>query len=112
MAIYYATIDYMVAAYGGKYAASATGGNGFSRDLLAGLCAFYTGPMYKSLGTQNSTFLLFAVSFLVCIPVYIFYWKGPQVRARSKWAEKVKVEQQKMARVRDEIKARRQQTEP
>lgn len=28
MAIYYATIDYMVAAYGGKYAASATGGNG------------------------------------------------------------------------------------
>ncbi|KAF9735529.1 major facilitator superfamily transporter [Paraphaeosphaeria minitans] len=109
MAIYYATIDYMVAAYGGKYAASATGGNGFSRDLLAGLCAFYTGPMYKSLGTQNSTFLLFGVSFLVCIPVYIFYWKGPQVRARSKWAEKVKVEQEKMARVRDEIKARRQQ---
>lgn len=42
MAIYYATIDYMVAAYGGKYSASATGGNGFSRDLLAGLCAFYT----------------------------------------------------------------------
>ncbi|KAK7182214.1 hypothetical protein DPSP01_006935 [Paraphaeosphaeria sporulosa] len=109
MAIYYATIDYMVAAYGGKYAASATGGNGFSRDLLAGLCAFYTGPMYKSLGTQNSTFLLFGVSFLVCIPVYIFYWKGPQVRGRSKWAEKVKVEQEKMARVRDEIKARRQQ---
>lgn len=68
--------------------------------------------MYKSLGTQNATFLLFAVSFLVCIPVYIFYWKGPQVRARSKWAEKVKVEQEKMARLREEITARRGESEP
>jgi hypothetical protein len=65
--------------------------------------------MYKSLGTQNSTFLLFAVSFLVCIPVYIFYWKGPQVRARSKWAEKVQVEQAKMTRVRNEIRRRQHQ---
>jgi len=107
MAVYYATIDYMVAAYGGKYAASATGGNGFSRDLLAGLCAFYTGPMYKSLGTQKSTFLLFAVSVLVCIPVYVFYWKGPAVRARSKWAEKIKKEQEKMAELRMQTLERR-----
>ncbi|KAF1970926.1 MFS general substrate transporter [Bimuria novae-zelandiae CBS 107.79] len=111
MAVYYATIDYMVAAYGGKYAASATGGNGFARDLLAGLCAFYTGPMYKALGTRTPTFLLFTVSCLVCIPVYVFYWKGHWFRERSRWAAKVKVEQEKIARVRDEIKARRQQVE-
>jgi hypothetical protein len=52
-AVYYATIDYMVAAYG-PYAASATGGNGFMRDFLAGLCALYTGLMYKRIGIQNS----------------------------------------------------------
>ncbi|PVH97620.1 multidrug transporter [Periconia macrospinosa] len=103
MAIYYATIDYMVAAYSGKYAASATGGNGFSRDLLAGLCAIYTGPMYKKLGIQNSTFLLFGVSVLVCIPVYVFYWKGPEIRAKSKMAEKIKAEKESMV-------IRRQQT--
>ncbi|KAJ4286257.1 hypothetical protein N0V90_013291 [Kalmusia sp. IMI 367209] len=80
-----------------------------SRDLLAGLCAFYTGPMYKSLGTQNSTFLLFGVSFLVCIPVYVFYWKGPKVRERSKWAEKVKIEQVKMSVMRAQTKERRGQ---
>lgn len=80
-----------------------------ARDLLAGLCAFYTSPMYKRLGTQSSTFLLFAVSFLVCIPVYVFYWKGPQVRERSKWAEKVKIEQEKVARVRDAMRTRRDQ---
>ena len=47
------------------------------------------------------------MSFLVCIPVYVFYWKGPQVRERSKWAEKVKIEQEKVARVRDAMRTRR-----
>lgn len=88
-AIYYATIDYMVAAYGDKYSASATGGNGFARDFLAGMCALYTGPMYKALKPKNSGLLLFAVSFVVCIPVYVIYWKGPQIRRRSKMAQEV-----------------------
>lgn len=43
-AIYGATVDYMVAAYGDNYAASATGGNGFARDILAGVSAFYAHP--------------------------------------------------------------------
>jgi hypothetical protein len=42
-AIYMATIDYMIAAYG-PYSASATGGNGFARDLLAGIAAMYSTP--------------------------------------------------------------------
>ena len=89
MAIYYATIDYMVAAYGGRYSASATGGNGFSRDVLAGICSFYVGPMYHKLGNQNSTFLLFGLSVLVSIPVFVIYRYGPQIRARSKYAKEV-----------------------
>lgn len=94
MAIYYATIDYMVAAYGGKYSASATGGNGFSRDVLAGICSFYTGPMYHKLGVQNSTWVLFALSVVVCIPVFVIYKKGPQIRARSKYAEEIQKERE------------------
>jgi len=38
-----ATIDYMIASYG-PYAASATGGNGFARDFLAGIAAMYSIP--------------------------------------------------------------------
>lgn len=38
-----ATIDYMIASYG-PYAASATGGNGFARDFLAGIAAMYSVP--------------------------------------------------------------------
>lgn len=39
-AIYMSTIDYMVASYG-PYSASASGGNGFARDFLAGIAALY-----------------------------------------------------------------------
>ena len=95
MAIYFATIDYMVAAYGGKYSASATGGNGFSRDVLAGICSFYTGPMYHKLGNQNATWLLFGLSVLVIIPVFWIYRSGPKIRAKSKYAAEVEEERQK-----------------
>lgn len=108
MAIYFATIDYMVAAYGGKYSASATGGNGFSRDVLAGICSFYTGPMYHKLGNQNATWLLFGLSVLVIIPVFWIYKKGPWLRARSKYAAEVETERQR----NEDIKARRQHSQP
>jgi MFS family permease len=84
-AIYYATVDYMVAAYG-PYAASATGGNGFMRDFLAGMCALYTKPMYKNLGIRNSYLVLFSLALLFCIPVYVFYFKGSAIRECSKFA--------------------------
>ncbi|KAE8322454.1 major facilitator superfamily domain-containing protein [Aspergillus sergii] len=88
--IYMATIDYMVAAYG-PYSASATGGNGFARDLLAGLSAMYATPMYSNIGgkfhLQYASTILACLAVLVTIPIYIFYWKGPEIRARSKFAQ-------------------------
>lgn len=44
--------------------------------------------------------ILGCISFLVTVPIYIFYWKGPQIRARSKFAQGV-------ARNRNELKHRR-----
>jgi hypothetical protein len=84
-AIYYATVDYMVAAYG-PYSASACGGNGFMRDFLAGMCALYTGPMHKNLGIRNAYLVLFGLAVLFCGPVYVFYYKGSEIRAKSKFA--------------------------
>jgi hypothetical protein len=81
-AIYYATLDYMVAAYG-IWSASATGGNGFARDFLAGMAALVTRPMYMKLGVFWSTILLGGISALLIIPVYWFRWKGHEFRARS-----------------------------
>ena len=51
--IYMATIDYMICAYG-PYSASATGGNGWSRDFLAGVLTLPATPFYES---KSSTIL-------------------------------------------------------
>jgi len=88
-AIYMATIDYMVAAYG-PYSASATGGNGFARDFLAGIAAMYSVPFYTNIKGRTLEYpstILACLAFCVTIPIYIFYWKGPQIRARSKFAQ-------------------------
>lgn len=45
--IFMATIDYMICAYG-PYAASATGGNGWARDFLAGVLTVPAVPFYQS----------------------------------------------------------------
>jgi hypothetical protein len=91
-AIYMATIDYMVAAYG-EYSASATGGNGFARDVLAGLAGLYSTPFIRhfaapyTLSYPSTILACLGVAFI--IPVYVFYWYGPQIRARSKFACKL-----------------------
>lgn len=89
-AIYMSTIDYMVASYG-IYSASATGGNALARDFLAGIAALYATPLYSNIGGQGrhleyASTILACLAFVVTIPIYVFYWKGPQIRKASKFA--------------------------
>lgn len=80
----------MVAAYG-PYAASATGGNALARDFLAGVAALYSSPFYSNLPKpytlEYPSTILACLAFLVTIPIYIFHWKGPAIRERSKFAQ-------------------------
>ncbi|SPC67997.1 related to multidrug resistant protein [Ustilago sp. UG-2017b] len=85
-AIYMATINYMIAAYG-PYSASATGGNALARDFLAGISAMYATPLYDMLGLEWASTLLAFLAIIVAIPVYIFYWKGPAIRERSRFGQ-------------------------
>ncbi|KAL8967853.1 MAG: hypothetical protein Q9183_002734 [Haloplaca sp. 2 TL-2023] len=104
-AIYMATIDYMIAAYG-PYSASATGGNALARDFLAGVAAMYSTPFYKNLPPpyklEKPTTILACLAFLVTIPIYIFYWKGPIVRAKSPFAQTLASDRKKGGVVQDE----------
>lgn len=87
--IYQGTVSYMVAAYG-PYASSATGGNGFARDFLAGVAAMYSAPFYDYFKTNTlelPSTILGCVALCVTIPIYVFYWKGPQIRAASPFAQ-------------------------
>ncbi|KAL2049234.1 hypothetical protein ABVK25_010501 [Lepraria finkii] len=91
--IYMATIDYMITAYG-PYSASATGGNGWSRDFLAGVLTIPATPFFTNIGgkqhLQIASTILFAISFVLVIAVYVIYWKGPILRARSPFAQQLK----------------------
>ncbi|KAL2802104.1 major facilitator superfamily domain-containing protein [Aspergillus granulosus] len=94
-AIYGQTVEYMIAAYG-PYSASATGGNGFARDFLAGLSALYAHPLYENIGgrlhLQWASTILGVLAIFVTIPIYVFYWKGPQIREKSKFAQTLAAE--------------------
>ncbi|TVY64180.1 putative efflux pump kojT [Lachnellula suecica] len=92
--IYMATIDYMICAYG-PYSASATGGNGWARDFLAGVLTIPATPFFTNLSSDPHTALayastiLFCISFILVIAVYVIYWKGPVLRKRSPFAQQL-----------------------
>ena len=90
--IYMATIDYMICAYG-PYSASATGGNGWSRDFLAGVLTIPATPFFTNIGgkqhLQIASTILFAISFVLVLAVYAIYWYGPTLRARSPFAQQL-----------------------
>ncbi|KAK9428196.1 MFS general substrate transporter [Lipomyces doorenjongii] len=90
--IYMTTIDYMVCAYG-PYAASATGGNGFARDILAGILTIPATPFFENIGgvrhLEYASTILFCISVVLVVSVYIIYWYGPALRKRSPFAQQL-----------------------
>ncbi|KAI8960267.1 MFS general substrate transporter [Daldinia sp. FL1419] len=88
--IYMTTIDYMVKAYG-PYSASATGGNGFARDFLAGVLTWASEPYYDAFdfhyGLQVANTVLAGVGLILVVATFMVYYKGPSMRKRSPFAE-------------------------
>lgn len=90
--IYMATIDYMICAYG-PYSASATGGNGWARDFLAGVLTVPATPFFTNIGGERhleiASTILFSISVLLVGFVYWVYWYGPTLRKRSPFAQQL-----------------------
>ncbi|KAF2159034.1 hypothetical protein M409DRAFT_30452 [Zasmidium cellare ATCC 36951] len=92
--IYMATIDYMICAYG-PYSASATGGNGWARDFLAGVLTIPATPFFSNIGADSGNNLEYASTILACISavlvaaVYAVYYYGPRLRKRSPFAQRL-----------------------
>ncbi|KPI35985.1 putative transporter [Cyphellophora attinorum] len=95
-AIYMATIDYMITAYG-PYSASACGGNGWARDFLAGVLTLPATPFFENIGADAggnkhlayASTILFCISAVLVMAVYVIYWKGPVLRKRSPFAQQL-----------------------
>ncbi|PWY97410.1 hypothetical protein BCV70DRAFT_202842 [Testicularia cyperi] len=83
-----ATVDCMICAQGPS-SASVTGGNGGSRDFLAGVLTVPAMPCYqymcrsKGRNLEYASTILFCISLVLVIAVYVIYWKGPVLRKRS-----------------------------
>ncbi|KAK4161547.1 putative MFS transporter [Cladorrhinum sp. PSN259] len=81
---------YMICAYG-PYSASATGGNGWSRDFLAGVLTVPATPFYTNIGgvyhLEIASTILFCISLVLVCAVYAIYFYGPALRKRSPFAE-------------------------
>ena len=57
---------------------------------MAGVAAMYSTPLYKNIPdrpVQYASTILACLAFVVTIPIYVVYWKGPQIRAKSKFAQ-------------------------
>ncbi|KAK4221957.1 putative MFS transporter [Podospora fimiseda] len=81
---------YMICAYG-PYSASATGGNGWSRDFLAGVLTVPATPFYTNIGGAHhleiASTILFCISLVLVCAVYAIYLYGRTLRKRSPFAE-------------------------
>ncbi|KAF2857559.1 MFS general substrate transporter [Piedraia hortae CBS 480.64] len=104
-AIYMATIDYMICAYG-PYSASATGGNGWARDFLAGVLTVPSTPFFTNIARGSgrnlvyANLILFSISVVLVSAVYAIYRMGPSLRKRSPFAQKLAEEEGSVANAR------------
>lgn len=82
----------MMCAYG-PYSASATGGNGWARDFLAGILTVPATPFFTNIGGKRhleiANTILFAVSLILVAAVYVIYIHGPTLRKRSPFAQRL-----------------------
>jgi MFS transporter, DHA1 family, multidrug resistance protein len=76
---------YMLEVYGSKYGASASGASSLSRYTLSAAFPLFVTQMYERLGVRGATGLLGGVSVCLAAIPWFFYWRGPQLRARSRY---------------------------
>ncbi|KAH7320201.1 major facilitator superfamily domain-containing protein [Stachybotrys elegans] len=98
--IFMAILNYLTDAYE-IYAASANSASSFTRSLFAVVLPLATRPMFENLGISGACSLLGGLSAVLCIIPFVFIWKGPSIRARSRFCIALK-EQKEMA-LREEL---------
>ena len=76
---------FMLEVYGSKYGASASGASSLSRYTLSAAFPLFVTQMYERLGVRGATGLLGGLSVVFAVIPWLFYWKGPSLRARSRY---------------------------
>lgn len=74
-----------------RFSASAFASNCLWRSVIAGVAPLFAKPLYRNLAIKGypvgwgSSVLGFIATAMILIPI-VFYWKGPQLRALSRFA--------------------------
>jgi multidrug resistance protein len=84
--LFMALINYLVDAYK-AFAASAMAASGTSRSIFGACLPFAAVPMYNKLGVAWACSLLGFLGLGLAVIPFVFYWKGPELRARSKFCQ-------------------------
>lgn len=71
-----------------QYAASLFAGNDFARSTLAAAAILFSRPMFQNLGIGPGTSLLGALTACCIVGIFILFFYGDKLRARSKFAAK------------------------
>ncbi|EMD60232.1 hypothetical protein COCSADRAFT_40663 [Bipolaris sorokiniana ND90Pr] len=85
LAVFLASVTYLMDTYQATNGASAIAANGFLRFILGAIFPLFTIQMYENLGIHWAG-SIFAFISLVLIPVpWVFFWKGKDLRKRSSY---------------------------
>lgn len=108
MLIFMALLNYLTDAYE-IFAASANAVASMCRSLMAVVLPLATTPMFARLGVSGACSLLGGLSALMCILPFLFIWKGPDIRARSRFCIALKERKEEMLRRAEEERQRLEQ---
>lgn len=105
MLIFMAMLNYLTDAYD-LFAASANAAASCCRSLLAVVLPLATSHMFNRLGISGACSLLGGLSAGMCIIPYVFIWKGPSIRARSKFSIAIRERREELIRKAQEEERR------
>jgi DHA1 family multidrug resistance protein-like MFS transporter len=71
-----------------QYAASLFAANDFARSSFAAGAILFAEPMFRNLGIGKACSLLAGLSLACTAGIYVLYFFGAKLRARSKFAAK------------------------
>ncbi|KND94032.1 Polyamine transporter 3 [Tolypocladium ophioglossoides CBS 100239] len=105
MLIFMALLNYLTDAYE-IFAASANAAASCCRSLLAVVLPLATSHMFATLGISGACALLGGLSAGMCVIPFIFIWKGPSIRSRSRFCIALKERKEEMQMKAEEDRQR------
>ncbi|RFU30930.1 hypothetical protein B7463_g5429, partial [Scytalidium lignicola] len=105
MLIFMALLNYLTDAYE-IFAASANAAAVTCRSMLAVVLPLATTHMFDKLGIAGACALLGGLSSAMCVIPFIFIWKGPTIRSRSRFCIALRERKEEMQRRLEEERQR------